>query len=119
MFPRFMNQNLSRKHNVMLLVHLICWLNEKEEDNNLSRNISMLKIQNFNTYEPTICSGTRKYIRSHRTLFGTGFIFPHLFIPSSSPRAEINIRLSEIKKTVCKNLLVYTSGLVYPQLVAS
>ena len=43
------------------LVHLICWLNEKEEDSTLSSNISMLKVQNVNTKQPTICLGVEKY----------------------------------------------------------
>ena len=43
------------------LIHLICWLNEKEEDSTLSSNISMLKVQNVNTKQPTICLGVEKY----------------------------------------------------------
>ena len=31
--------------------------NKKEEDSNLFSNISLLKIQNFNTKQPTICLG--------------------------------------------------------------
>ena len=77
----------------------------------------MLKIQNFNTKRSTICLGAYKVTKD--SILNWLSFFSHPFISSSPPGAEINIRLSENKKTGYKYLLVFRHILVYPQLVPS
>ena len=100
------------------LLYLICWLKEKEEDSNLSSKICMLKIQNFNTKQPSIYLYAEKYKVTQDSILNWLSFFSHSFIPFSPPRAEINIRLSVIKKICYKYLLDFRHNL-YPQLVAS
>ena len=56
----------------------------------------MLKIQNFNTKQPSIYLYAEKYKVTQDSILNWLSFFSHSFIPFSPPRAEINIRLSVI-----------------------